>query len=188
MPPIQNSPRCLSRLRFLRYYELITTYLKKTNLLIALVATKIDLLNNDFSSLDQAQKIAAEKGWMFHKTSAKENIGVNELFESLICKFLNIPLLSTQPSPGTLHFHQDMKSPMPIKNDTRSSIIRPKYQIQVQPPDDLPTDGDGRAFISPRHVTNQDNSKGIEKQDKKKLDDSNDGGGLLSKICRLCCS
>lgn len=75
-----------------RYFELIMTYQgNRPNIPIALVATKVDLIT-DFTKLDQAQKLAQEKGWMFHKTSAKENIGINELFESLICKFLNLPM------------------------------------------------------------------------------------------------
>lgn len=71
----------------------MTYHGSKTNIPIALVATKIDLLTAGHSSLDEASKIAQEKGWLFHKTSAKENIGINELFESLIRKFLNLPLL-----------------------------------------------------------------------------------------------
>lgn len=79
----------------MRYNELIMTYHgNKANIPIALVATKIDLLKNDFSGLEEAAKIAQEKGWLFHKTSAKENIGINELFESLIRKFLNMPMIS----------------------------------------------------------------------------------------------
>lgn len=82
-----------------RYHELIMTYHGgKTNIPIALVATKIDLLKNDFSGLEEASKIAQEKGWLFHKTSAKENIGINELFESLIRKFLNLPMITPTAS------------------------------------------------------------------------------------------
>ena len=68
----------------------MTYHGSKTNIPIALVATKIDLLKNDFSVLDEASKIAEEKGWLFHRTSAKDNIGINELFESLIRRFLNL--------------------------------------------------------------------------------------------------
>lgn len=75
----------------------------RPNIPIALVATKIDLIT-DHSKLDQAQKIAQEKGWMFHKTSAKDNVGINELFESLICKFLNIPMTIQNSTIGILIF------------------------------------------------------------------------------------
>lgn len=71
----------------------MTYHGNKTNIPIALVATKIDLLSNENAkNLEEAAKIAQEKGWLFHKTSAKENIGINELFESLIRKFLNLPM------------------------------------------------------------------------------------------------
>lgn len=86
-----------------RYYELIMTYQShRPNIPIALVATKIDLVT-DFTKLDQAQKIAQEKGWMFHKTSAKENIGINELFEGLICKFLNLPMTIQNSAVSNSH-------------------------------------------------------------------------------------
>lgn len=57
---------------------------------IALVATKIDDPRVDHAALEGPAKIAHDKGWLFHKTSAKENIGVNEMFEDLIIKHFHL--------------------------------------------------------------------------------------------------
>ena len=84
-----------------RYFELIKTYHSdRDDTPIALVATKIDLLRNDHSSLDGPARIAAEKGWLFHKTSAKDNIGVNELFDDLICKHFHLQISPPKVDSG----------------------------------------------------------------------------------------
>lgn len=71
----------------LEYEESINSYLHdKKNIPIALVATKSDLLKrpSSYEALEKCKLIAQEKGWGFHVTSAKEDIGIDELFESLV--------------------------------------------------------------------------------------------------------
>lgn len=49
-----------------------------------MVATKADLLKGEFSNLERPERVAKENGWMFIKTSAKEDTGVHEAFEQLV--------------------------------------------------------------------------------------------------------
>ena len=104
----------------IRYYELINTYHSdRFDTPIALVATKIDLLKNDHSSLDGPSRIAAEKGWLFHKTSAKDNIGVNELFDDLICKHFHLQISPPKVDNGFMFDRSDRERSPLLKSTSK---------------------------------------------------------------------
>lgn len=57
-----------------------------------LVANKVDLTNRAVSTKD-GQDFAKQHGMLYIETSAKENIGVNQVFEELVTKVLESPVL-----------------------------------------------------------------------------------------------
>ena len=155
----------------------MTYHGSKANIPIALVATKIDLLKNDFSGLEEASKIAQEKGWLFHKTSAKENIGINELFESLIRKFLDLPM----PVPTGSNIGRRLlleKSPSQ-KQDYRFSIAKPKYQSGSRPSSqEVLPDTSAKQNAAAKSEKGGVTSKKAEPQEE---------GGLISRFLAKCC-
>lgn len=150
---------------------MINTYIDRKNVPIALTATKIDLLKGDLSTLDGPSKYAQDKGWLFCKTSAKNNVGVNELFEELICKHLNVPLVT----PSKLH-------------------LASTRQLQAGP------EPSGRGFSAfaesetPLHQLARDGNPFAETDLRKgslgsleEVKEKREGGGLLSKLMKICC-
>ncbi|KAK8821302.1 hypothetical protein WA538_005929, partial [Blastocystis sp. DL] len=57
-----------------------------------LVANKIDLQNRAIST-KEGQNFAKQHGMLYIETSAKESIGVNQVFEELVTKVLESPVL-----------------------------------------------------------------------------------------------
>lgn len=153
-----------------RYFELINTYHSdRVDIPIALVATKIDLLKGDFTLLEEPARIAQSKGWLFHKTSAKDNIGVNELFESLICKHFN---LVTSPQ------RTDEKSPLvtirPIERNFGQG-----HQTYF---------GGGSPEKSPQQMMPIANEELVRLEVVTRPAPAEAStGGLLSKLAKLCC-
>lgn len=112
-------------------------------MLIALVATKVDLVCGESKSMEQGRLFAQHHGWMFCSTSAKSNIGVSELFEHLatwyidsargkgkrfnfhLSKTLSFPRFDSEFQSGALRFgideyHGHVSGELPKKD--RSSI------------------------------------------------------------------
>lgn len=134
-----------------------------------MVATKVDLLKGDYSSLDQAAKVAHQKGWLFFKTSAKENIGVNEVFEALICRYFKIDsavfaLGSSSPEAKTLQVSSPESSDAPSGQVRLGNTFGLKDKLQkVQ---DLPDE--------------------VQTDLPKRLEGTNEGG-FISRLMKLCC-
>ena len=61
----------------------------KNNTKIVLIGNKIDLKEEREISEDDGKKIAKEYNMNYYETSAKENIGINELMKDLIKDILN---------------------------------------------------------------------------------------------------
>lgn len=150
---------------------MINTYIDRKNVPIALTATKIDLLKGDLSTLEGPNKYAIDKGWLFCKTSAKNNIGVNELFEELICKHLNVPLYtpSKQVMTSTRQLHTGVDNTGRIFSAFAESDATQNNHGK-----------DGNPFAD---ANLKKGSLGSIEEEK----DKHEGGGLLSKIMKICC-
>ena len=70
------------------WYEDLQQYGRK-DVIIAVVGNKCDLYETEQVTKKQAEKFAKEKRAFFQLTSAKCNVGINELFKSLAEKYLN---------------------------------------------------------------------------------------------------
>ena len=70
------------------WYEDLQQYGRK-DVIIAVVGNKCDLYETEQVTKKQAEKFAKEKRTFFQLTSAKCNVGINELFKSLAEKYLN---------------------------------------------------------------------------------------------------
>ena len=57
-----------------------------TNIIIVLVANKVDLSTKRVVAKETAKNLAESKGFMYHETSAKDNLGVFELFDNIASK------------------------------------------------------------------------------------------------------
>jgi small GTP-binding protein len=65
-----------------------------TNVLIVLVANKVDLAAKRVVSKETAKTLADVKGFMYHETSAKDNLGVFELFDAIALKLKEMNIKS----------------------------------------------------------------------------------------------
>jgi len=75
------------------FYNLKTWYLELAekgpkNISLAIVGNKCDLRDNEQVSTSEGEKYAADCNALFMKTSAKENLGVTELFECICDKLI----------------------------------------------------------------------------------------------------
>ena len=59
------------------------------DIIIAVVANKCDLLDNEEVSEEEGKEFANQIGAIFKSTSCSENIGIEELFKDIGTKFLN---------------------------------------------------------------------------------------------------
>ena len=150
---------------------MINTYIDRKNVPIALTATKIDLLKGDLSSLEGPSKYAQDKGWLFCKTSAKNNVGVNELFEELICKHLNVPLVT----PNKLNLTSSRQLHPSPDPSGRGFAAFPDSETPLH---QLAREGNPFAESDLRK-----GSLGSLEEEKEK----HEGGGLLSKLMKICC-
>ncbi len=65
-----------------------------SNILVVLVANKVDLVSKRVVTKDNAKNLADMKGFMYHETSAKENLGVNEVFETIAVKMKEMNIIN----------------------------------------------------------------------------------------------
>ena len=91
------------------WYEQIKLYASK-DIVIAIVANKIDLNNECQVSDEEGRKFANEIGAIFATTSAKNDIGINALFDNLGQRILN-------NGKGFLESTMKLGSTMKLDND-----------------------------------------------------------------------
>jgi len=65
-----------------------------TNVIIVLVANKVDLSSKRVVAKETAKNLAESKGFMYHETSAKDNSGVFELFDAIATKLKEMNIKS----------------------------------------------------------------------------------------------
>jgi len=65
-----------------------------TNVIIVLVANKVDLSSKRVVAKETAKNLAESKGFMYHETSAKDNLGVFELFDAIATKLKEMNIKS----------------------------------------------------------------------------------------------
>lgn len=142
----------------------------KKNVPIALTATKIDLLKGDNTSLDVPMKYAQEKGLLFHKTSAKNNLGVNSLFEELICKHLKVPNLDRQQQNISTRQIAQSNTNINTYNNNSNRIHMNSF------------DGDTSGMKKQSIISRVSNTENTHKKN-----DGNERTGIVSQIAKLCC-
>lgn len=94
-----TSPTSFETLKY--WVNELKTNLPVGGIVLALCATKCDL-ENEHSDTSQAEAFAKQSGAMFLRTSAKENYNVNELFEKVAAKVLQIQQQEHGSIPVTL--------------------------------------------------------------------------------------
>ena len=156
------------------YEESINSYLHdKKNIPIALVATKSDLLQkpSSYEALEKCKKIAQEKGWGFHVTSAKEDIGVDELFESLVYQHFGWNYIGASSNKDIRQLRHNASDILSMKNISPSPSPSSKSnQFFFNNPSKKP---EGFSMI-PKPVPEEDEEpKGCR--------------GLFSRFSKLCC-
>lgn len=82
-----TSPKSFDALRY--WVDELRTNLPADGIVLAVCATKCDLENGPADTY-HAEALAAEVGAMFMKTSAKDNVNVNELFEQVAEQVLRV--------------------------------------------------------------------------------------------------
>jgi small GTP-binding protein len=81
-----TSPKSFEALKY--WVDELRTNVPADGMVLAVCATKCDLENTEIDT-HQAEALAAEVGAMFMKTSAKDNVNVNEIFEKVAEQVLN---------------------------------------------------------------------------------------------------
>lgn len=192
---------------------MINTYtIDKPNFQIALAATKIDLLKNDYSCLEKAMKLAASKGWLFYKTSAKLNHGVNELFEGLILRQFNLPCSHghtmngqgvaplNQPKVHGYHeYHADQikaaqsSNQLAVPSDNSPSGLNlPQNGFYNEETTSLKEKeveslANGSSVSGLPSKSNKPDGKNLKTISEQKENQTSKGGGLFGRLSKFCC-
>jgi small GTP-binding protein len=61
-----------------------------TNIFVALIGNKVDLIQKRVVNKENAKNFADLKGFMYYETSAKDNVGVFEVFDAIAMKLKEI--------------------------------------------------------------------------------------------------